>query len=128
MSGVNFSVIESKALQLGNNKFEQGTISVAANKTVKAGTILKRDGEKKFAILDDIEEDAPVAIVPFDMKNESGVTVNLGFRAITGGEVRKDMLNLNGSTAITSAIVDSLRDHCGITAVDSTDVSRVNPE
>jgi len=126
MGGVNFSVIERKSLQLGNNKFEQGTISVAANTTVKAGTILKRDGEKRFAIA--AAEDTPVAIIPFDMENESASTVNLGFRAITGGDVRKDMLNLNGSTSITSAIVDSLRDHCGITAVDSTDVSRVNPE
>jgi len=126
MGGVNFSIIESKALQLGNNKFEQGTISVSPNTTVKAGTILKRNGEKKFAIA--TSADTPVAIVPFDMENESAATVNLGFRAITGGDVRKDMLNLNGSTTITSAIVDSLRDHCGITAVDSTDVSRVSPE
>lgn len=127
MSGVNFSVIESKSLQLGNNKFEQGTLSVAAGTTIKAGTILMRGGERQFAIAAD-EDDVPVGIVPFDMKNESTATVNLGFRAIIGGEVRKDMLNLNGDASITSAIVDSLRDHCGIIAVDTTDVSRVSPE
>jgi hypothetical protein len=126
MGGVNFSVIESKALQLGNNKFEQGTISVAANTAVKGGTILKRDGEKKFAIA--TVSDTPVGIVPFDMENESDVTVNLGFRALIGGEVRKDMVNLNSSAPITSATVDSLRSHCGIIAVDTIDVSRVNPE
>jgi hypothetical protein len=126
MGGVNFSVIESKALQLGNNKFEQGTISVAANTAIKGGTILKRSGEKKFAIA--TASDTPVGIVPFNLENESDVTVNLGFRALISGEVRKDMVNLNGSVPITSAVIDSLRSHCGIIAVDTTDVSRLGSE
>ena len=124
MSGVNFSVIESKSLQLGNNKFEQGTLSVAAKTTIKEGTILKRDGERRFATA--AAGDVPVAIVPFDMENTSDTTVNLGFRAIIGGEVRRDMLRLNGQP-ITGIFADILRDRCGIIAVDTTDVSRVNP-
>jgi len=123
MSGVTFSVIESKALQLGNNVFEQGTIAVAAAMEVKAGTLLKRDGDKKFAIA--TASDTPIAVVPFDMKNTSTATANLGFRAIVGGQVRRDMLNLNGAV-LTSAQVDSLRDY-GIIAVRSTDVSKVHP-
>ncbi|MCL2093813.1 MAG: hypothetical protein FWH12_06425 [Treponema sp.] len=124
MSGVNFGTTESKALQLGNNKFEQGTISVAAKATVKAGTILKRDGDKKFAVA--VAGDAPVGLVPFDMVNDKDAAKDLGFRAIIGGEVRRDMVNLNGAP-ITSVIADSLRDRCGIIAVDTTDVSRVSP-
>jgi hypothetical protein len=57
------------------------------------------------------------------MKNTSTATVNLGFRAIIGGLVRKDMLNLNGA-ALTSAHADSLRDY-GIIAVDTTNLARV---
>ncbi|MCL2410063.1 MAG: hypothetical protein FWC97_00325 [Treponema sp.] len=123
MSEVTFSVIESKALQLGNNVFEQGTIAVAAATEVKAGTLLKRDGNKKFAVA--TASDTSLAVVPFDMKNTSTATVNLGFRALIGGLVRKDMLNLNGA-ALTSAQADGLRDY-GIIAVDTTDLSRVHP-
>ena len=127
MSGVKFSIIESKALQLGNNKFEQGTVNVAAETTIKGGTILKRGAsEKTFVIAE--AGDTPVAVVPFDMVNESTSAVNFGFRAIIGGEVRRDMLNLDGASPISGAVVDSLRDHCGIIAVDSTDLSRVHPQ
>ena len=121
MSEVTFSVIESKALQLGDNVYEQGAIAVAAAMEVKAGTLLKRDGNKKFAIA--TASDTPLAVVPFDMKNTSTATVNLGFRAIIGGLVRKDMLNINGA-ALTSAHADSLRDY-GIIAVDTTNLARV---
>ena len=125
MGGVNFSTIESKALQLGDNDYQQGTISVAANTTIKAGTILKRVAEKKFAVA--TGADTPVAIVPFDLENDKATTANVGFRAIIKGKVRKDLVNLNGDP-VTSAISDSLRDHCGIITVDSTDVSRVSPD
>jgi len=123
MSEVSFSVIESKALQLGDNLFEQGSIAVAANTEVKAGTLLKRDGDKKFAIA--TASDTPIAIVPFDMKNTSASTVNLGFRALIGGLARKDMLNLNGA-ALTSTQADNLRRY-GIVAVDTTNLARVHP-
>jgi|GEM_PF-1367529 len=124
MSEVTFSIIESKALQLGHNVFEQCSVAVAAQTKIKAGTLLKRDGDKKFAVA--TASDTPIAIVPFDMTNTSATTVNLGFRALIGGLVRKDMLNLNGE-ALTSAHVDGLRDY-GIIAVDTTDMSRVHPK
>ena len=123
MGGITFSVIESKALQLGDNLFEQGSIAVAANTEVKAGTLLKRDGDRKFAIA--TASDTPLAIVPFDMKNTSASTVNLGFRALIGGLVRMDMLNLSGA-ALTSAQADNLRRY-GIVAVDTTNLARVHP-
>ena len=67
-----------------------------------------------------------MGLVPFDMVNDKDAAKDLGFRAIIGGEVRRDMVNLNGAP-ITSVIADSLRDRCGIIAVDTTDVSRVSP-
>jgi hypothetical protein len=122
MAGVNFDTIESKSLQLGDNKFEQGTMPVAAGATVKAGTLLKRSGERKFAKAE--SGDTAIAVVPFDMENASTTALDFGFRAIIGGMVRKDMLNLNGDP-ITSAQADSLRDY-GIVVVETHDVSR-NP-
>ncbi|MCL2381347.1 MAG: hypothetical protein FWC64_07100 [Treponema sp.] len=123
--GVRFSEIESKSLQLGNCRFEQGSINVPAGVTVKGGTILKRAGERKFAIAS--KGDTFVGVVPFDMTNHAKTPANLGFRAIIAGRVRRDMLNVDGVATITSAQADSLRDFCGIIAVDSTDISRVSP-
>jgi hypothetical protein len=142
MGGVNFDTIENKALQLGNNKFEQGIINVAANSTVKGGTILKREGTK-FAVATDTPPnpgnpadgggwatppspgDIPVAVMPFDIRNDGSAAADMGFRALIGGMVRRDLLNLNGE-GITDAQADALRNY-GIIAVESTDVSRVNP-
>jgi len=135
---VNFSVIESKALQLGGNSYEQGKINIPAETTVTAGTILARGaGEKVFKVAKKevpagngnpaVPADTPCAVMPFDIENKTSATANFGFRAITGGKLRKDMLNFDGDP-VNTALADSLRDHCGITVVDATDVSRVNPE
>ncbi|GHV90455.1 hypothetical protein AGMMS50268_09580 [Spirochaetia bacterium] len=143
MGGVTFDTIVNKTLQLGGGKFEQGTITVAAGATIACGTLLKRSGNK-FAVAQDIPPnpgtpgedggwdtppspgDIPLAIMPFDLKNESNAAADMGFRALIGGSVRKDMLNIGGA-AITSAHADSLRNY-GIIAVHSTDVSRVDPD
>jgi hypothetical protein len=141
--GVSFDTVDNrKAVGIGNNVFEQGVISVAAGATVKAGTILKRDGAK-FAVAtgtppnpgipasgggwaaDPSPGDILIAVMPFDLANEKAQPADMGFRALVGGLVRKDLLNLNGA-AITKAQADALRDY-GITAADVTDVSRVNP-
>ncbi|MDR1586944.1 MAG: hypothetical protein LBS57_05765 [Treponema sp.] len=143
MGGVTFDTIVNKALQLGGGKFEQGTITVAEGAAVTAGTILKRDGTK-FAIATDTPPnpgvpadgggwatppspgDIPVAVMPFDLKNEGAGSADMGFRALIGGSVRRDLLNLNGEP-ITNAQADVLRNY-GIIAVASNDVSRVDPD
>jgi hypothetical protein len=142
MGGVTFDTIINRALQLGNGKFEQGTITVAAGAIIEAGTILKRDGAK-FTIATDTPPDPgnpadgggwatpptpgdiPIAVMPFDLKNEGAEPADMGFRALIGGSVRRDLLNLNGEP-ITNDQADALRNF-GIIAVATTDVSRVNP-
>jgi hypothetical protein len=142
MDGVTFDTIVNRALQLGNGKFEQGTITVAAGATVKAGTILKRDGDRFAVATDTLPDpgdpadgggwetpptpgDIPVAVMPFDLRNGTMEPLDMGFRALIGGSVRRDLLNLDGEP-ITNAQADALRDF-GIIAVATTDVSRVNP-
>jgi hypothetical protein len=141
MGGVTFDTITNTALQLGNNKFMQGVINIPSGSTVKAGTILKRENGK-FAVATDTPPnpgnpaagggwetppspgDIPLAVMPLDLKNE-GAAADIGFRALIGGMVRRDLLNINGES-ITDAQADALRDY-GIIAVASKDVSRVNP-
>jgi hypothetical protein len=143
MGGVTFDTIVNRALQLGGGKFEQGTITLAAGATVKAGTILKRDGAK-FAVATDTPPnpgapadgggwatppspgDIPVAVMPFDITNGGAASADMGFRALIGGSVRRDLLNLGGDP-ITDAQADALRNY-GIIAAASNDVSRVNPD
>jgi hypothetical protein len=123
--GVSFDTVGNrKVVGIGNNVFEQGVISVAAGATVKAGTVLKRSGAA-FAACDGTQGEVPLAVVPFDLTNGGASAASMGFRALTGGMVRKDLLALNGE-AITKAQADALRDY-GIVAADVTDVSRVNP-
>ena len=125
MSGVNFHTIVSQELQLGGCEFEQGRISLGGGATVKAGTILKRADDRKFAVAE--EGDAFIAVVPFDMTNTDSADATLGFRAIISGRVRRDMLNIDGATAITSAQADNLRANGNIIAVETADISRVRP-
>jgi hypothetical protein len=143
MGGVTFDTIVNRALQLGGGKFEQGTITIATGATVKAGTILKRDGAR-FAVATNTPPnpgdpaegggwatppapgDIPVAVMPFDLVNEGTAPADMGFRALIGGSVRRDLLNLNGEP-VTNAQADALRNF-GIIAVASNDVSRVNPD
>ena len=124
MDGVSFDTIINKALQMGDGKFEQGTINVAAGATVKAGTVLKRGVGKKFVKATG-GDTVLIAVVPFDLTNTSNASADLGFRALIGGSVRMAALNFDGA-AITDAQGDTLRDY-GIIAVSSTDMSRVNP-
>ena len=125
MSGVKFDTIDNqKVVGIGENLFEQGTISVGAGGTIKAGTVLKRNGNA-FAVCDGTDDEVPLAVMPFDLTNGGTALAAMGFRALTGGMVRKELLTLN-SAAISKAQTDALRDY-GIIAVDVTDVSRVNP-
>lgn len=123
--GVKFSAIVSRELQLGGCEFEQGAIAVPAGATVSAGTVLKRDGERRFAEAE--AGDAFIAVVPFDMTNNGAATASLGFRAIVSGRVRRDMLSVGGASPITSAQADNLRANGNIIAVETADISRANP-
>jgi hypothetical protein len=119
---VEFDTITSTSLRQGNNEYEQGVINIGADATVKAGTLLARDGDK-FSIAEAAAD--IIAVVPDDLTNSSNVAADIGFRALIGGSVRGDLINFNGDP-ITKAEADCLRDY-GIIVVNSTDLSRVNP-
>jgi hypothetical protein len=139
MGGVKFDTITSVALQLGDNQFEQGIINVAANTTIKGGTILKRGTSGKFEVATNTPPDpgnpaagggwttppSPgdilIAVMPFDLENDKSTAADMGFRALIGGSVRRDQVNLNGSP-IDDTQVDALRNY-GIIAVKTTDIS-----
>ncbi|GHU24426.1 hypothetical protein FACS1894164_11040 [Spirochaetia bacterium] len=109
------------AVQLGDNEYETGVITIAAGATVVAGTVLKRSSGK-FAAAGSTDT-ALIAIVPFDLKNTGSAAADISFRALISGKVRADMLNIAGA-ALTDAQRDSLRDY-GIIAKKIHNISRV---
>jgi hypothetical protein len=124
MGGVTFNAVNNRVVGIGDNKFESGSISVAAGATVAAGAALSRAADGKFQVAQTTTgDDAEVilAVNPFDFKNEGTATAVLGFRAIIGGEVRKDMVTVGG-VAVTTEQADMLRDY-GIIVVAITAVS-----
>jgi hypothetical protein len=123
MGEVSFDTITNRVVGIGDNKFESGKITVAAGATIAAGTVLKRSGDN-FALITDLTKDIPVAVMPFDLKNDGAASATLSFRALIFGDVRKDMLTING-VSITKAQADMLRNY-GIIAVSTTNMSRVS--
>jgi hypothetical protein len=132
MGQVKFDTIAEKQVAIGNNKYETGTINMTAGQTIKAGQMLSRLGDDSMKWV--LATTASMAqghngagVMPFDLTNEGSATANIPFRALVGGDVRKDMLIVNGGPAgIYSSLLDYLRDY-GIVAVDMTDMSRASP-
>lgn len=122
MAKIETSTIDTSAVLLGNNDFETGLLAaVPANTIVKAGTYLKRDGEK-FAVLTNSASEKVVGIVPFDVENEKSSVADVPFRALIAGRVRADKVLLNGNKPAVEQL-DMLR-ACGIIPVAVTDVSQ----
>ena len=115
--------IDTSVLLLGDNEFETGVLAaVPANGVIKAGTYLKRDGEK-FAVLKTPASEKVAAIVPFDVENEKGSASDVPFRALISGTVRADKVLINGNAATVEQL-DMLR-ACAIVPLKVTDVSGV---
>ena len=122
MAKIETSTVDTSAVLLGNNDFETGLLAaVPANTIVKAGTYLKRDGEK-FAVLTNPASEKVVGIVPFDVENEKSSVADVPFRALIAGRVRADKVLLNGNKPAVEQL-DMLRT-CGIIPVAVTDVSQ----
>jgi hypothetical protein len=111
-------IVENKSLFQGNNEFETGLLTVPAEGSVPLGALLKR-AAGKFSVAVDAE--TPVAINPVEVKNPSDAPVDIPFRALISGRVRRDMLKFNGGT-ITDAQTDQLRQY-GIIPKKATDLS-----
>ena len=140
MDEVKITVNENKSLFLGNNEYETGVLTVPANGKVAAGALLKRDGGK-FAPVTATGAtpgvpadgggwttlpspgDIPVAVNPVEIKNNTPAPVDIPFRALISGRVRRDMLSINGQ-AITDDQADMLRSY-GIIPKKVTDISWV---
>lgn len=122
MAKIETSTVDTSTVLLGNNDFESGLLAaVPANTIVKAGTYLKRDGEK-FAVLTNPASEKVVGIVPFDVENEKSSVADVPFRALIAGRVRADKVLLNGNKPAVEQL-DMLR-ACGIIPVAVTDVSQ----
>lgn len=122
MAKIETSTVDTSTVVLGNNDFETGLLAaVPANTIVKAGTYLKRDGEK-FAVLTNPASEKVVGIVPFDVENEKSSVADVPFRALIAGRVRADKVLLNGNKPAVEQL-DMLR-ACGIIPVAVTDVSQ----
>lgn len=122
MAKIETSTVDTSTVLLGNNDFETGLLAaVPANTIVKAGTYLKRDGEK-FAVLTNPASEKVVGIVPFDVENEKSSVADVPFRALIAGRVRADKVLLNGNKPAVEQL-DMLR-ACGIIPVAVTDVSQ----
>ena len=119
MAKIETSTVDTSAVLLGNNDFETGLLAaVPANTIVKAGTYLKRDGEK-FAVL---TNPASEKVVGIDVENEKSSVADVPFRALIAGRVRADKVLLNGNKPAVEQL-DMLR-ACGIIPVTVTDVSQ----
>jgi len=122
MAKIETSTVDTSTVVLGNNDFETGLLAaVPANTIVKAGTYLKRDGEK-FAVLTNPASEKVVGIVPFDVENEKSSVADVPFRALIAGRVRADKVLLNGNKPTVEQL-DMLRAY-GIIPVTVTDVSQ----
>ena len=122
MAKIETSTVDTSTVVLGNNDFETGLLAaVPANTIVKAGTYLKRDGEK-FAVLTNPASEKVVGIVPFDVENEKSSIADVPFRALIAGRVRADKVLLNGNKPTVEQL-DMLRAY-GIIPVTVTDVSQ----
>jgi hypothetical protein len=142
MGGMKTTNVENKVVAIGDNLFESGIINIAAGATVKAGTVLKRDVDGKFAPAIDTEYnpglpadgggweippspgDIPIAVMPFDIENLGTAAADYGFRAIVSGRVRADMLTVNGQPTTTEQN-DRLRSYA-IIPVKVKDLSRLD--
>jgi hypothetical protein len=121
--GIRSQTVENTAVGLGGNEFETGAITVAANATVKAGAILKREMNGDFGLAD--SSDTFVAINPFDIENKGTAAAKMSMRAIVFGRVRADLLNFNGAS-VGTALYDKIRQNTLCIPVQGNDISRTS--
>ena len=72
-------------------------------------------------MVSDTDLENPVAVNPVELKNPTGNTVYIAFRALISGRVRLDMLSVGGQP-ITDAQADMIRRY-GIIPKKVTDLS-----
>jgi hypothetical protein len=141
MDGMQTTVYENKALLLGDNFFESGSISVAANTEIKAGAFLKRTSGHTFELVVDTDPfeadvggtptpvpgtsvDVPSAVLITGVKNDGNAARVFGIRPCIAGRLRADLLHVNGTPA-TPEQIDLIR-KTGLVPVYVNDISRLD--
>jgi len=124
--GIESREVGTPVVGLGDNQFETGSITVAANATIKAGALLKRDAAGRFALVTDLDTETPVAINPFDIPNNSGASAELSMRGMIFGRVRADLLHVNGLPVTTPAYFDKIRANTLCVPIRVNDISHTS--
>lgn len=102
---------------LGDNEFESGALTVAANGSVTEGALLKRDSNGKFVAVSDLSNETPVAVfVGETLTNATASAKDFEIRAVISGRVDATKCHV-GSDALTAAGKDMLRNY-SIIALD----------
>jgi len=123
--GIRSQTVENKAVGLGGNEFETGSIIVQAGATIPAGAVLKRGYSGIFELVTNLASDTPVAINPFDIPNTdpTGHGIQASMRAIIFGRVRADMLNINGNPVTAPKDFDKIRANTLCIPIATNDIS-----
>ena len=124
--GVDSREVGTPVVALGDNQFETGSITVAANATIKKGALLKRDATGKFALITDLDNETPVAINPFDIENKSEAAADMSMRGMIFGRVRADLLNVNGLPVTSPAYFDKIRANTLCVPIRINDISHTS--
>lgn len=107
----NYQNVEHKSIRiaLGDNEFKTGLVTVAANSTLKAGTIVKTVNGK-FVPVTGSEETAPegLGVLVDELTNGTASNADVAYRVLIAGRVNQNAL-LIGSSAATAAQADALR-------------------
>lgn len=113
---------------LGENQFETGTLTLAANGTVKEGAFLARNASTgKFTVVTETSGDdaqTPVALYVGDDLTNDDTAKDFAIRALISGRVKAGACNVNG-TAATDAELDMIRSY-GIVPVRVTETNKLD--
>jgi len=128
--GIKSQIVETNAVGLGGNEFENGTMTVESGSPIMRGALLIRDQTTGRFIPMTNTTETPVAINPFEFKNDSDSTRNMPIRAIVFGRVRADLLVL-GTTRLgdipsptRELLFDKIRATALCIPIQGTDISR----
>lgn len=106
-------------LLVGDNEFETGLLTVPANTTIAAGTIVQKSSGK-FVLSEGGANEVSLAVVVTPEANSTGSGVDVPCRVAISGKVNKAMLKV-GSSAATAAQTDLVRKF-GLVPVKVTEV------
>lgn len=94
-------------LLVGDNEFETGILTVPANTTIAAGTIVQK-ASGKFVLSEGEATEVSLAVVVTSETNATGSNVDIPCRVAISGKVNKKALKIS-SAAATDAQADLVR-------------------